>query len=163
MRINEVLNLTQEMQGPVFYTAEQTDRYDVGVWDGNIPAYVREENLLSLRVFNADREIRLSRTDIGQELCLRDTQGWDSDHEYYDEWQLLDIDIRQSEGTHLVTTGGGSYEFPFAAPYENQQHPAVQIRYYLDHLPQSGLTYISDWRCVTFAVCGETVNQNGGK
>lgn len=161
MRVNEILDITRQMQGPVYYSAEQTDRYDVGAWGDDVPSRIQEENLLSLRVFNADREIRLSRTDIGQELLLRDTQGKDGEREYYDEWQWLDVDAAQSEGTHLVTTGGGSYAFPLAAPYSEHQHPAVQIRYYLAHQPQTGLTYISDWRCVTFAVRGE--NDNGGK
>lgn len=156
MDLQDLQNRVQNMTAPIYYSAEQTDRYDVGVWTGRIPECIHENNLLSLRVFNSSREVRLSRTDIGQAtFYLRDTQGYEDRYEYYHEWQWLDVNTAVSRDTHLVTMGGGAYDFPLAMPYEDHHHPAVQIRYYLSSQEDTGLTYITDWRCMTFAVRGE--------
>lgn len=156
MNLTDLQNKVQSMTGDVFYVAEMTDAYRVGYWKDAVQAEIREDHLLSLRVFNKDREVRLSRFDIGQPFTLRDRddvqmppKDENGQPMYIDEWQILDKDDKGSKGIHLVTTGGGEYEFPLATI----RRPEVLIRYYLTSLTQegeSGQTYVSDWRCVTF-------------
>lgn len=102
-----------------------------------------DRKLLSIRVFNKGKEVRLSRSDIGQKFSLR--VAFDKDEreeptcasrkfstdetaegaaardkferpycggEYFDEWQLLDVDMKRSKGNSYVATGGGEYNFP---------------------------------------------------
>lgn len=149
MNLRELRNQVQGMSGNVFYSAEQTDRYDVGYWNADALGRIKEENLLSLRVFNKDKEVRLSRSDIGQTFELRVIDDRSDCHDHYDEWQLLDKDDKRSMGTHFMATGGGSYEFPLTG----LKHPSVLIRYYLESKTgdgESGMTCVCDWRCVTF-------------
>lgn len=152
MTLRDLFDAVQDMSGDVFYSAELTDQYAVGYWNAEASERITEENLLSLRVFNEDKEARLSRADIGQEFALRvrdDREPVDDRGSCFDEWQLLDVDTKRSHGTTFVTTGGGVYEFPLAG----LQRPAVRIRYYVMSNTgegESGLSYISDWRCVTF-------------
>ncbi len=152
--LRELQDCVQDMDCNVFYSAEQTDRYDVGYWNTNALDGINEENLLSIRVFNKDKEVRLSRSDIGQTFTLRVVDDRSDSRDHYDEWQILDKDDRRSNGTHFMATGGGSYEFPLT----ELKHPAVKIRYYLESKTgdgESGLTYVCDWRCVTFGEMGE--------
>lgn len=152
MSLRDLINAVQDMTGDVFYSAELTDRYAVGYWGTEVANSIKEENLLTLRVFNEGKEVRLSRADIGQEFALRirgDRDTTDDRGSYFDQWQLLDVDTKRSQGSTFMTTGGGVYEFPLTG----LQRPAVQIRYYVtSHTgeDESGLTSISDWRCVTF-------------
>lgn len=152
MNLSDLMNAVQGMTGDVFYSAEQTDRYDVGYWGAEALERIHEDNLLSLRVFDENREVRLSRSDIGQEFSLRtidDRETVGGRGSCFDEWQLLDVDTKRSRGTTFMTTGGGIYEFPLTG----LKRPAVQIRYYLESKTgegESGLTYVRDWRCVTF-------------
>lgn len=152
MSLKELQDAVQGMTGDVFYSAEQTDRYDVGYWNADALPGIREENLLSLRVFNEDKEVRLSRPDIGQPFALRtreDLEDADGRRSYLDEWQLLDVDDKRSKGETFMTTGGGVYTFPLT----QLRRPAVKVRYYMQSKTgenESGLTYVADWRCVTF-------------
>ena len=123
--LRELQDCVQDMDCNVFYSAEQTDRYDVGYWNANALDGINEENLLSIRVFNKDKEVRLSRSDIGQTFTLRVVDDRSDSRDHYDEWQILDKDDRRSSGTHFMATGGGSYEFPLT----ELKHPAVKIRY----------------------------------
>lgn len=160
MNLKDLMDAVQDMSGEVFYSAEQTDCYDVGYWVAGTADKIREENLLSLRVFDENKEVRLSRSDIGQEFALRiqdDRTSGNGRGSYFDQWQLLDVDDRRSHGTTFVTTGGGRYEFPLT----ELRRPAVLIRHYTQSrtgADESGLTYVSDWRCVTFGEWREVKN-----
>lgn len=142
--------VTPDMPGDAFYSLEMTDAYKVGYWRDLGKTWVEQnqDKILSIRVFNEMREVRLSRFDIGQEFVIRVIDDAEK-MEHYDECQILDKDGKESDGMDFVTTGGGKYKFPLP-----QLHvPAVLIRYYLKSKTaagESGQTYVFDWRCVTF-------------
>lgn len=164
----DLIEETKDMQADVFYSAEQSDRYDVGYWNEDAQSLIKEDNLLSIRVFNNNKEVLLSRSDIGQEFDMRIIVDEENDKDNcFDEWQLLDVDrtwfdSHKNEGTYR-TTGGGVYAFPLPAPKDNE-HPAVLIRHYLTRKTganESGLTYVSDYRCVRFSMVTTNKNENG--
>lgn len=170
--IGELLAVTKNMTEQAFYSAELTDQYKVGGWTADEMQWMEDhqQNLLSIRVFNDQSEVRLSRSDIGTpDYVLRTIDDGENGDRlplnackqpmYIDDWQLLDVDTTWfnarnfKEGTYR-TTGGGEYAFPLPQPRENQ-HPAVLIRHYLASKMEegeSGQTYVSDWRCVRFAM-----------
>lgn len=168
--LTELLANTKDMTDHAFYSAELTDAYKVGRWTKEERQWMtdNERNLLSIRIFNNQCEVRLSRSDIGTiEYALRTIDDGENGDQlplnsckqpmYIDDWQLLDVDTTWftaqnfEEGTYR-TTGGGVYAFPLPAPRGNQ-HPAVLIRHYLASKREegeSGQTYVCDWRCVKF-------------
>lgn len=170
-----------DMSGHAFYSAEFTDRYRVGRWDADTIDRLNQEEtrngsavcdllmrdcLLSIRIFNEDREVRLSRDHIGAAAFIWNDEHDDTEelrkvnnrHPWMDEWQLLDVDTawmgRHPDRNVYRTTGGGMYSFPLPQPGKDQ-HPAVLIRHYLSSKTEdgeSGQTYVCGWRCVRFAM-----------
>lgn len=159
--------VTPDMPGDAFYSLEMTDAYKVGYWRDLGKTWVEQnqDKILSIRVFNEMREVRLSRFDIGSDFVLRDKDDEKNPPEevnghkmIIEEWQILDVDTTWFEDEKYIagtykTTGGGIYDFPLPGPGKDQ-HPAVLIRHYLASKTgpgESGQTYVSDWRCVGFA------------
>ncbi|MBR5315364.1 MAG: hypothetical protein IKU44_01125 [Firmicutes bacterium] len=136
-----------------YVVASLTDAYIVDFWpmekdslDG------KEGKILEVRVFNEEKEIKMFRTDISKEFRMRIREdAGETETEYFDEEQLLDIDTKKSAKSfaeeHMVyATGGGRYFLPLA----DMKGAAVKIRYYLDSYKESGQARICDWRLVTF-------------
>jgi len=137
-----------------YVVAALTDEYIVDLWPMEHDSLEgKESRLLEIRVFNEEKEVKLSRTDILKEfrMRIRDDNTMDPKQDYYDEVQILDIDTQKSakhfESTHQVyTTGGGRYFLPLAG----MESARVKIRYYLERYEESGQARICDFRLVTF-------------
>lgn len=139
-----------------YVVATFTDEYLVGVWKDKID-YIKDkqDNLLELRVFNEDKEIKYCRGNIGTDRGFHERIRDDANNiniDYYDELQYLDIDERRSEilfkDAHIVypTTSVK----PYYMPLDNMKNAGVIIRHYISKDEESGQAYISDWRVVKF-------------
>lgn len=144
--VDELIKAAESMNHP-WYTAELVDRYLAGKWQDH--GEIQESLLLELRVFDASREVKLFREDLGSAFRFRilDDEEKSSEHSF-DELQLLDIDREKSAGDTVITTGGGKYELPHEV--WSVKNPAVRIRHYYRFYDQTGEAYIYDWRCVGF-------------
>ena len=120
----------------------------------------RKDSLLELRVFDANREIKIFRSDISvdSKISMRVIDDNNSEYDdHYDENQFLDIDttnISDSEGMWNVhATGGGKYYLPKSVG--NIKEIVLKVRHYISRYPSSGKAYVSDWRCVGFEKEGD--------
>ena len=116
--------------------------------------------MLELRVFDANREIKIFRSDISvdSKISMRVIDDNNSEYDdHYDENQFLDIDttnISDSEGMWNVhATGGGKYYLPKSVG--NIKEIVLKVRHYISRYPSSGKAYVSDWRCVGFEKEGD--------
>ena len=114
------------------------------------------DKVLEIRVFNEYRELKLMRSDISKDFlcrCIDDVKlsaaGYDLCYEdYYDEWQILDIDETKGRDARgcVTATGGGKYYLP---PKETE-NAQIKVRYYLGRYKETGQVRVEDWRAVTF-------------
>ena len=110
----------------------------------------KEEKLLDIRVYNREREVRVSRSDIGRKFLGRNlNDGKESSEwqDYFDEEQFLDIDDERSKELFAVegkvqATGGGRYPLPLP----DFRNAKVLIRNYVGYYEESGQAYVKDWR-----------------
>lgn len=137
--------------------AAMTDEFMVDHLTPEKSAFIIEKLLrsvkkvLEIRIFNAEKEFRLFRSDVGKDaFALRsiyDTGDMKDLRDHYDEIQYLDIDETQGHtGGYVYTTGGGRYYLPFGTIHDTK----VKIRYYLDRYSKTGQARIADWRVVEF-------------
>lgn len=106
--------------------------------------------LLDVRVYNSEREVRVSRSDIGREFCgrsLNDEREAPDKQDYFDEVQFLDIDDKESEELFasegkVQATGGGRYPLPL----QGFKNAKIRIRNYLGYYEETGQAYVRDWR-----------------
>ncbi len=137
MSLQEFLEKVVEMKGYVLGCL--TDRLIVDSWPMKHFALeeINEKNLLELRVFNKNKEWKLIRSDVSKAFSARliDDSKSDSNKEWYDEVQRLDIDSTRTQndpesGYTVWTTGGGQYHLPLEAS-EDGKNGVIRIRYYL--------------------------------
>lgn len=144
MNLNDFKEKTSDIKG--FVLASLTDEYIVDTWPmTKYSLEGKEDKILEMHVFNRDREERLIRTDISKEFKYR--QSVDSDKDYFDEYQYIDIDtkkLQSSEDGDVVTTGGGKFNLPL----DVKAGARLKIRYYLDKYEATGHVKLADWRMV---------------
>ena len=152
---NELMKVFKEAeQMTLYYTATLTDRFMLGIWgDPDSSIFYQEEiqlvKLLELRVFNKDMEIMVRRGDISEPFKKRVLDDREGIADCFDEIQLLDIDRKRSSSAgHVKTTGGGKYKLPEGI--YKMKNPGLIVRHYFDRYSETGIAFISDWRCVGF-------------
>jgi len=151
MNLNDFYKDADEIKAG-YMMALFTDKIELTSWpDGRMKLAAAEDRLLEVRVFDRDREIKLFRSSIGSEFKkrLKDDRE-DTEKEYFDETQYLDIDMNRSKASFAVdktvyTTGGGKYTLPIEGDIRDCK---VRIRYYLSRYEDSGQARVSDWRVV---------------
>ena len=149
--LNEVNGYFLNATDSIFFVAQYTDKFDIGIWNENI--IENTNKLLELRVFDKDKEWKLFRSDIGKDFSYRfqgeeDNKGEGVD--YFDEVQLLDIDItKSSKGKKMMcTTAGGKYNLP--KDISDLNRAAIRVRHYFGVDNESGQAFIRDYRLVDF-------------
>lgn len=134
----------------IFFVAQYTDKFDIGIWNEN--TIENTNKLLELRVFDNKKEWKLFRSDLGKDFYSRyeDDTGKNEGVDYFDEIQLLDIDISRSKKAPgvMYTTAGGSYNLPKDIEYLDRA--AIRVRHYFGVDNESGQAFIQDYRLVDF-------------
>ncbi len=143
-------------QENTFFIAQYSDRVEVEKWREGIR--LEEKNLLELRIFDRDKEWKLFRSSLGQDFswrCRDDNQPdgtrLQEGEDFFDEIQLLDIDIPRSKAapSHMqFTTAGGSYCLPADPP--DLDRAGIRIRHYFGVEEASGQAFVKDYRLVGF-------------
>ena len=148
MRMN-IDDLLTNAPSPAEYLAVYTNNVEVGFFTGNVE---KADNLLELRVFTRDREVRFFRDSVAAKFEERPLD--DNRYSIYrDEEQYLDIaEHKQMEngGIQYITTGGGSFTLPYSKPMRK-----VKLRRYLKANEATGLYEFVDWRILEFIGEGE--------
>lgn len=149
--LNEVNGYFLNATDSIFFVAQYTDKFDIGIWNKNV--IENTNKLLELRVFDKDKEWKLFRSDIGKDFSYRfqgeeDNKGEGVD--YFDEIQLLDIDITISskDSREMYTTAGGKYKLP--KDISDLDRAAIRVRHYFGVDNESGQAFIRDYRLVDF-------------
>ena len=149
--LDKIKNVFSNCGDNTFFVAQYTDKFDIGIWNKNV--IENTNKLLELRVFDKDKEWKLFRSDIGKDFSYRfqgeeDNKGEGVD--YFDEVQLLDIDItKSSKGKKMMcTTAGGKYNLP--KDISDLDRAAIRVRHYFGVDNESGQAFIRDYRLVDF-------------
>ena len=149
--MDKIKNVFSNCGDNTFFVAQYTDKFDIGIWNKNV--IENTNKLLELRVFDKDKEWKLFRSDIGKDFSYRfqgeeDNKGDGLD--YFDEVQLLDIDItKSSKGKKMMcTTAGGKYNLP--KDISDLDRAAIRVRHYFGVDNESGQAFIRDYRLVDF-------------
>ena len=149
--LDKIKNVFSNCGDNTFFVAQYTDKFDIGIWNKNV--IENTNKLLELRVFDKDKEWKLFRSDIGKDFSYRfqgeeDNKGEGVD--YFDEVQLLDIDItKSSKGKKMMcTTAGGKYNLP--TDISDLDRAAIRVRHYFGVDNESGQAFIRDYRLVDF-------------
>ena len=149
--LDKIKNVFSNCGDNTFFVAQYTDKFDIGIWNKNV--IENTNRLLELRVFDKDKEWKLFRSDIGKDFSYRfqgeeDNKGEGLD--YFDEVQLLDIDItKSSKGKKMMcTTAGGKYNLP--KDISDLDRAAIRVRHYFGVDNESGQAFIRDYRLVDF-------------
>jgi hypothetical protein len=149
--LDKIKNVFSNCGDNTFFVAQYTDKFDIGIWNKNV--IENTNKLLELRVFDKDKEWKLFRSDIGKDFSYRfqgeeDNKGEGLD--YFDEVQLLDIDItKSSKGKKMMcTTAGGKYNLP--KDISDLDRAAIRVRHYFGVDNESGQAFIRDYRLVDF-------------
>ena len=149
--MDKIKNVFSNCGDNTFFVAQYTDKFDIGIWNENI---IKNTNkLLELRVFDKDKEWKLFRSDIGKDFSYRFQGEEDNKGEgvyYFDEIQLLDIDITRSSKDlrEMYTTAGGKYNLP--KDISDFDRAAIRVRHYFGVDKESGQAFIRDYRLVDF-------------
>ena len=149
--LNEINEDFPDATGSTFFVAQYTDKFDVGIWNKDIIKNVNK--LLELRVFDKNKEWKLFRSDIGKDFsyrCQKEDNNKEEGVDYFDEVQLLDIDItKSSKGKKMMcTTAGGKYNLP--KDISDLDRAAIIVRHYFGVDNESGQAFIRDYRLVDF-------------
>lgn len=149
--LNEINEDFPDAKGSTFFVAQYTDKFDVGIWNKDIIKNVNK--LLELRVFDKNKEWKLFRSDIGKDFsyrCQKEDNNKEEGVDYFDEVQLLDIDItKSSKGKKMMcTTAGGKYNLP--KDISDLDRAAIIVRHYFGVDNESGQAFIRDYRLVDF-------------
>lgn len=149
--LDKIKNVFSNCGDNTFFVAQYTDKFDIGIWNKNV--IENTNKLLELCVFDKDKEWKLFRSDIGKDFSYRfqgeeDNKGEGLD--YFDEVQLLDIDItKSSKGKKMMcTTAGGKYNLP--KDISDLDRAAIRVRHYFGVDNESGQAFIRDYRLVDF-------------
>ena len=149
-KVTDFINDAMSEIGQGWMIAALTDKYIVDSWPmiREIDWESEEVKVLEIRIFNVDKELKLSRSDIGRDFTQRKLPNSDlTDEESYDEIQYLDIDEDKSKKCPdgmVYTTGGGKYSLPLT----NVKNAKIRIRYYWGKYEKTGQAKIEDWRLV---------------
>ena len=149
-KVTDFINDAMSEIGQGWMIAALTDKYIVDSWPmiREIDWESEEVKVLEIRIFNVDKELKLSRSDIGRDFTQRKLPNSDlTDEESYDEIQHLDIDEDKSKKCPdgmVYTTGGGKYSLPLT----NVKNAKIRIRYYWGKYEKTGQAKIEDWRLV---------------
>ena len=143
----ECLKKAKEITGG-YLVAAFVDAYWVDIWSEDVmeKLSLKLEQLLELRIFNKEREIKLIRSDISKEFLMRDSSGYENKYDYIDEKQFLDMDTTYGKNRkkEVYTTGGGKFIFP----KEKIEDAYLIVRHYVSKYEESGQARIYDWRLV---------------
>ena len=148
--LNEVNGYFLNATDSIFFVAQYTDKFDIGIWNKNV--IENTNKLLELRVFDNKKEWKLFRSDLRKDFYSRyeDDTGKKEGVDYFDEVQLLDIDItKSSKGKKMMcTTAGGKYNLP--KDISDLDRAAIIVRHYFGVDNESGQAFIRDYRLVDF-------------
>lgn len=148
--LNEVNGYFLNATDSIFFVAQYTDKFDIGIWNEN--TIENTNKLLELRVFDNKKEWKLFRSDLGKDFYSRyeDDTGKNEGVDYFDEIQLLDIDISRSskDSRKMCTMAGGEYNLPKYIDYLDRA--AIIVRHYFGVDNESGQAFIRDYRLVDF-------------
>lgn len=148
--LNDVNGYFLNATDSIFFVAQYTDKFDIGIWNENI---IKNTNkLLELRVFDNKKEWKLFRSDLGKDFYSRyeDDTGKKEGVDYFDEVQLLDIDTSKEykKSELMKTTAGGEYNLP--KDISELDRAAIRVRHYFGVDNESGQAFIRDYRLVDF-------------
>ena len=103
--------------------------------------------LLELRVFDSNRELRLMRNTLGAQFFWRLAEGiFDNERTFsLYETQLLDKDDKHSHGCEYKSTAGGIYELP------GNGYSQVHIVNYFTYDEETGNLQYADFRIQSFS------------
>lgn len=157
--LEDLIRETSGMQG--YIAAQMSDEFFMDYWPMQFESLDgKEDKILEIRVFNEDKEVKLFRGSLEEELKIRiieDPSALDEES-YYDEFQFLDIDVPKTQANfsqdHMAwTTTSGCFRLPMNRVTETS---ALKVRYYFGTYEQTGQSYICDWRAVTLMeACNE--------
>ncbi|HCT93106.1 MAG TPA: hypothetical protein DF613_17230, partial [Lachnospiraceae bacterium] len=95
-----------------------------------------------------ESEYRLFRTALGRTFYERLIR--DEGRDVMEERQYLDIDgtksVVENGMTHVVATGGGSYDLPFVCGEDVR----IIIKNYISYHKETGQAYVADFRLAGF-------------
>lgn len=148
--LDKIKNVFSNCGDNTFFVVQYTDKFDIGIWNENV--IENTNKLLELRVFDNKKEWKLFRSDLGKDFYSRyeDDTGKKEGVDYFDEVQLLDIDItKSSKGKKMMcTTAGGKYNLP--KDISDLDRAAIRVRHYFGVDNESGQAFIRDYRLVDF-------------
>ena len=148
--LDKIRNVFSNCGDNTFFVAQYTDKFDIGIWNEDI--IENTNKLLELRVFDEKKEWKLFRSDLGKDFYSRyeDDTGKNEGVDYFDEIQLLDIDITRSskDSREMYTTAGGIYKLP--KDISDLDRAAIIVRHYFGVDNESGQAFIRDYRLVDF-------------
>lgn len=148
--LDKIKNVFSNCGDNTFFVAQYTDKFDIGIWNEN--TIENTSKLLELRVFDNKKEWKLFRSDLGKDFYSRyeDDTGKNEGVDYFDEIQLLDIDITRSskDSRQIYTTAGGRYNLP--KYISDLDWAAIRVRHYFGVDNESGQAFIRDYRLVDF-------------
>ena len=164
--LDKIKNVFSNCGDNTFFVTQYTDKFDIGIWNEN--TIENTSKLLELRVFDNKKEWKLFRSDLGKDFYSRyeDDTGKNEGVDYFDEIQLLDIDITRSskDSRQIYTTAGGRYNLP--KDISDLDRAAIRVRHYFGVDNESGQAFIRDYRLVDFESAKKrdySKNLKGGK
>lgn len=152
--LKELLAAADGMRGWIL--AQLTDEYIVDYWPMVFSTLEgKSEKIFEIRIFNQKKEVKIFRVDLQDELKCRiidDGLNKTERKGYFDEWQLLDIDLKRThfDEDHIVrSTTGGTFRLPLEKS-RLSENTGVKVRYYFDTYRENGQSFVCDWRAVSF-------------
>lgn len=129
----------KNIQDPSYLYAYYTDKLSF-----QTVSEISFENLLELRIFNKEGEIRLFRTNIFENsfyVRYADETNKTED-DYFVQKQYLDIDSTKNESGKVRTTGGGEYPLPI--DLNGKKDAYITIYNYVKYYEKTGQAYVYD-------------------
>lgn len=125
-----------------------TDKLIVDTIPGNINWDDVYKHGIDIRIFDKSKEIRFFRGTIADDFVVRKKTDENlTEDNHYDEDQFLDINDKcEKVDGKVQAIGGGKYGLHL----NNIRDAKIRIRNYISYEEDTGMAYVSDWRCVEF-------------